>query len=268
LAGAVRTDRRGIEQVWVTADCFRQGSNSPDGWAGLEASAPSWAKRAMAYEVPAHEVCLSAGYWIDRYEVTNAAFQAFVEAGGYDQQALWSAQGWNWKEKIGKALGVPSRCENADQPDHPRACITWYEAEAYAAWRGGTLPTEAQWEYAARGPQALIFPWGNAWDASRANVVGATGTAAVGTYPNGVSWVGAHDMSGNVMEWVSDWFDTKYYKQGVRLDPQGPEKGSKKVEKGGWWGSHPFVARAAYRHYEDPPSYQDHHIGVRIVSVQ
>lgn len=265
VAGSTRTDAKGVEQVWVPAGCFMQGSDSPAGWAGLEP--PSWAKRAMAYEVPAHEVCLSAGYWIDKFEVTNAAYQAFIDAGGYETQALWSAKGWNWKEKVGKAIGIPVTCDTADKPDHPRACITWYEAEAYATWRGGELPTEAQWEYAARGPESRLFPWGNEWNAAKANVTDATGTVAVGSHPDGVSWVGAHDMAGNVMEWVNDWLDTKYYKQGVRNDPPGPESGSKKVEKGGWWGSDPFVARSAYRHFEDPPTYQDHHIGVRIVTL-
>ena len=153
------------------------------------------------------------------------------------------------------------------EPDHPQVCVTWYEAEAYSRWRGGQLPNEAQWEYAARGPDSLIYPWGNDFDSSKTNVVDSDGLMPVGSYPVGVSWVGAHDMAGNAMEWVQDWLDENYYQSNVRDDPPGPETGRRKVEKGGWWGSNPFVTRSAYRHFEDPPHYQDFHIGFRVVSM-
>ncbi len=113
-----------------------------------------------------------------------------------------------------------------------------------------------------------IYPWGDEWDPAKANVVDSEGLVPVGSYPDAVSWVGAFEMSGNAMEWVQDWLDSRYYEQGDMIDPQGPETGARKVEKGGWWGSHPYIARAAYRHFEDPPTYQDHHIGVRVVSPQ
>jgi formylglycine-generating enzyme required for sulfatase activity len=161
---------------------------------------------------------------------------------------------------------LPIDCIPDALPDEPRVCVTWYEAEAYARWRGGRLPTEAEWEYAARGPQALIYPWGNTFDGSKANLVDSSGPAPVGSFPAGASWVGVQDMAGNAMEWVQDWLDFNYYKQKVKNDPQGPEAGTYKIEKGGWWGSNPFVARGAYHHFEDPPTYQDHHIGFRIVT--
>ena len=107
---------------------------------------------------------------------------------------------------------------------------------------------------------------GDAWDPAKANVVDSTSLEPVGSYPEGASWVGAVDMAGNAMEWVADWYSGSYYKQEVRDDPTGPDLGTKKVEKGGWWGAVPYVARSAYRHFEDPPTYQDHHIGVRVVS--
>ena len=88
----------------------------------------------------------------------------------------------------------------------------------------------------------------------------------VGAYPAGASWVGALDMSGNAMEWVSDWLGVDYYTTSPPTDPTGPATGEVKVEKGGWWGSNEFVARSAYRHYEDPPTYGDHHIGFRVAS--
>ena len=226
---------------------------------------PVWAERELLSEQPQHEVRLRRGFWIDKYEVTNAAFQAFVEDGGYQKQEFWSENGWGWLSHQDISQ-LPVNCIPDAQPDEPRVCVTWYEAEAYARWRDGRLPTEAEWEYAARGPKSLIYPWGNIFDGSKANLVDSSGPAPVGSYPAGASWVGAQDMAGNAMEWVQDWLDFNYYKQKVKNDPQGPETGTRKIEKGGWWGSNPFVARGAYHHFEDPPTYQDHHIGFRIVT--
>ena len=82
-------------------------------------------------------------------------------------------------------------------------CLTWFEAEAYAAWRGGRLPTEAEWEYAARGPKSTVYPWGDAFDREEANVLNSVAPQPVGSYPTGASWVGAEQLSGNVWEWVA-----------------------------------------------------------------
>lgn len=259
VAGSARTDTFGIDQVWVPAGVFMMGSDDTSGF-----DVPSWANAAWASEQPAHEVELTRGYWIDRHEVTNEAFDAFVAAGGYDEPAHWSEEGLVWLARQ-DPLSLPAACESSEA-DHPRACVTWHEAEAYAAWRGGRLPTEAEWEFAARGPDSFVFPWGDVWDTTLANIEDSTGTTAVGSYPRGASWVGAVDMAGNVMEWVGDWWSFTYYEERVRVDPHGPESGSKKVEKGGWWGKVPFVGRSAYRHFEDPPTYQDEHIGFRVVA--
>jgi formylglycine-generating enzyme required for sulfatase activity len=262
--GATRTDAFGVEQVWVPAGTFRMGTEPADAEALAGAGAPDWVIPAFANETPAHDVTLSSGFWIDRDEVTNTAFAAFAEAGGYTTRELWSDEGWAW---VGErdVSRLPRRCPG-DAPDVPQRCITWYEAEAYAAWRGGTLPTEAQWEVAARGPESRVYPWGDTWDPAKANVIDSTGPVPVGSYPDGASWVGARDMAGNAMEWVADWLGTDYYASSPALDPTGPATGEVKVEKGGWWGSNEFVARSAYRHFEDPPTYQDKHIGVRVVS--
>jgi formylglycine-generating enzyme required for sulfatase activity len=228
---------------------------------------PGWAVREFASEMPQHEVQITKGYWIDKFEVTNQSFQAFVDEGGYDKQELWSEDGWAWLSGQDKSK-LPNNCVGTEAK-LPRVCVTWYEAEAYAHWRGARLPTEAEWEYAARGPQSSIYPWGNEFDPAKTNVVDSNALMPVGSFPGGASWVGAHDMAGNAMEWVNDWLDVKYYQQPDNsMDPRGPSSGSVKIEKGGWWGSNLFVSRSAYRHFEDPPTYQDHHIGFRVVTPQ
>jgi formylglycine-generating enzyme required for sulfatase activity len=262
--GQTRLDPAGIQQVWVPAGSFQMGTGEATIQELLALNPPAWVQREFASEQPQHEVHLTNGYWIDKFEVTNQAFQAFVDAGGYTHQGYWSEAGWQWLGRQ-RVSSLPKTCQG-DAPDLPRLCVTWYEAEAYANWRGGRLPTEAEWEFAARGPESLRYPWGNEFDKRLCNVVDSIGPVAVGSYADGASWVGALDMAGNAMEWVQDWLDVNYYQQGVSENPTGPASGRIKIEKGGWWGSNLFVARAAYRHYEDPPEYGDKHIGFRIVS--
>ncbi len=264
-AGDIRTDPLGISQVWVPAGSFLMGTSAEQAQALQGPDVPSWVQQELPSEQPQHEVRLTHGYWIDQYEVTNAAFQPFIDAGGYTSREYWSDKGWDWLTKHKSRSGCTFQ-KSQERADQPCVGITWYEAEAYAKWRGGRLPTEAEWEYAARGPESLIYPWGNEWDAEKANVVNSKSLKPVGSYPAGKSWVNALDMAGNAMEWVQDWLNTSYYSQKVHDDPTGPESGTKKVEKGGWWGSNPFVARSAYRHFEDPPEYADQHIGFRIVT--
>jgi formylglycine-generating enzyme required for sulfatase activity len=264
-AGTARKDGHGMRQVWVPGGTFQMGSDRGS------ATPPSWAVATYASEHPAHEVHVTRGYWIDTLEVTVEAFAKFKAAGGYQDQANWSADGWKWLQtKAGTDL--PDICTAIRQkPDEPQVCVTWYEAEAYAHWRGGRLPMEAEWEFAARGPDSRVYPWGDTYDPTKANLDGGTGPVAVGSFPGGASWVGALDMSGNVMEWVQDWWSGTYYAASPPNDPTGPERGTIKIEKGGWWGpadnSGAFVGRSAFRLDEDPPTYQDHHIGFRIVSL-
>jgi formylglycine-generating enzyme required for sulfatase activity len=255
-------DHAGIRQAWVPPGDFTMGTGDAEVAAIRATTIPRWIDRELDDEKPAHRVTLTRGYWIDVHEVTNAAYQAFVAQGGYTTRGHWSEAGWAWLAKQNTA-SLPAACEGTG-PDLPRRCITWYEAEAYAHWRGGRLPTEAEWEYAARGPESRIYPWGETFDPTRCNLVDSKGAKPVGSYPNGVSWTGLHDMAGNAMEWVADW--RAPHDAAPATDPGGPAAGTIKVEKGGWWGSNPLVARAAYRHYEDPPEYGDKHIGFRIVS--
>jgi formylglycine-generating enzyme required for sulfatase activity len=232
------------------------------------ATPPAFAEEEFPGEQPARAVAITRGYWIDTTEVTVESFAAFKAAGGYDDQSLWSDKGWQWRERQGPKP-LPEPCLE-QQPNEPQVCVTWYEAEAYAAWRGGRLPTEAEWEFAARGPDSRVYPWGDVFDPSLANLEGAAGPSVVGSFPKGASWVGALDMAGNAMEWVADWYSATYARERPGEDPPGPAEGTIKIEKGGWWGppegAASYLARASYRHFEDPPFYDDQHIGFRVVS--
>gem|GEM_PF-1268354 len=262
-AGTVRTDAAGIAQVFVPNGCFMMGSD------------PAKDSQARPDEQPQHKVCLTHDYWIDQYDVTNAAFDAFVKAGGYSTDAFWSSDGLAWKQS-NKISGPDTTCtQYSSEPQQPRVCVSWYEAEAYAKWRTQTakdgtnyqLPTEAEWEYAARGPQSFIYPWGDGWDSSKANVENRIGkTSLVNQYPAGKSWVGAYDMAGNVFQWTADWYDAKYYSDTPQNDPPGASSGQYRALRGGSWGALQNFARSAYRYHFDPAG-RYYSSGFRVVLV-
>jgi iron(II)-dependent oxidoreductase len=259
--GTKRTDAHGIAQVYVPAGCFQTGSTDQQVAALNEQYRTSYFNN----ELPQHQVCLTQGYWLDTYEVTNAAYQAFIDAGGNTTRDYWSDAGWSWKD----SRTAPDDCESAyNDPQQPRVCVSWYEAEAYAKWRGGRLPTEAEWEYAARGPDALIYPWGNTWDGSKANTAENEygKTTPVGSYESGKSWVGAYDLAGNAWEWVADWYSDTYYQQQVKDDPTGSASGPYRVVRGGSWSHYLSYARAVSRDSFIPVG-RDCCLGFRVVLV-
>jgi formylglycine-generating enzyme required for sulfatase activity len=162
---------------------------------------------AEVHEKPQRHVTLSA-FWIDVYPVTNARFDLFLSAGGYDDPQWWSSDGWAWKSR--RRIGRPTLWGQAgwDGGDQPVAGVSWYEADAYARWAGRRLPTDAEWEKAARGTDGRRYPWGDDWPtADRINFDLAVGrTTPVGLYADAVSPYGCHDMAGNVNNWASDWY--------------------------------------------------------------
>jgi iron(II)-dependent oxidoreductase len=218
-----RTDSKGVEQVWVPPGCFEMGSSLLEDFS------------ARANETPRHAVCISAGFWLDRFEVTNESYLRFAREGGYGERRYWSEEGWRAHEgRINPHPGL--HVFNGSR--QPRVKLSWYEAEAYAAWRGGRLPTEAQWEWAARGPESRRYPWGERFQDGVSNMdrLDLRCTRPVGSYPGGRSWCGAEDMAGNVAEWVADGYDPAAYLHATLLDPFTPPKGRVRVLRGGAWG--------------------------------
>lgn len=209
-------------------------------------------------EQPAHTVALD-GFWIDRTEVTNAQFAAFLnEAGNQEERNV------TWLELKDETCLIEHKGgefrPKSGYGDHPVVEVSWYGAAAYCEWVGARLPTEAQWEYAARGPEGHIFPWGDELDVTRLNYCdadcdsdwadesfddGYASTAPVGSYPDGASWVGAFDLSGNVWEWTADRYGE--YPSGGQENPTGPSTGDYRVNRGGSWYNSWSNLRAAYR---------------------
>jgi formylglycine-generating enzyme required for sulfatase activity len=228
-AGTMRVSAKdNMILIYIPAGEFIMGSTDEDRDAGSE-------------EKPAHKVYLDA-YWIDQTQVTNAMYAACVQAG---------ACIYHTREAINPRYYEPAFA------DHPVVYVVWQEAMDYCAWQGGRLPTEAEWEKAARGPQESRYAWGDQLPNSNLvnihNLIGDT--TQVGLFPRGKSYYGALDMGGNVREWVFDWYSLTYYQNSPYKNPKGPDIGEKKVLKGAAY-SDPFpYARVANRlaHVPDSP---------------
>jgi formylglycine-generating enzyme required for sulfatase activity len=240
----------GAELVYVPAGDFLMGVATVE-------------SNAQKDEAPQHSVTVG-GFWIDRTEVTNAMFAEFSEESKYQTDAERSKQSqvfdlasgrwkrvWNasWKDPQGSGEKLTG------MDDYPVIHMSWNDAKAYCAWAGRRLPTESEWEKAARGIDGRKYPWGNGdIDGRKANLAdinldwlysdgsindGYAYTAPVGSFPDGASPYGALDMIGNVKEWVFDWYNEVYYAQTQAPNPKGPAIGEFKVQRGGSWGTRP-----------------------------
>lgn len=203
---------------------------------------------ADAEDAPAQEMDLPA-FEIDRFEVTNADFNAFVQAAGYvtfaEKQGLAS---WRNEWEMG-------------EDNHPVVVVTWEDARAYCEWLGKRLPSEAEWEKAARGQDGRRFPWGNEWDPGKANVKerGLRGTAAVGSFGEGASPYGIEDMTGNVWEWTADWYQA--YPGNTADDPYYGERF--RVTRGGGWFDEEPQSTTFNRNAADPRKTANDDLGFR-----
>jgi formylglycine-generating enzyme required for sulfatase activity len=281
--------------VPAPAGAYRQGTSDDDKAKLQEQNASSWED-----EEPSHTIQLQA-FAIGRCPVTNAEFRSFWLAQGYQRQEFWSQEGWRWrtgdwqpdlsvypgeyrenfqKWLEGRPLDKRSQPFFWEQPrwsasNLPVVGVTWFEAEAYINWLNALsgriyrLPSEAEWEAAARGPQGWLWPWGNEWDAERCNSAEGplSSTSPVGLYPQGASSCRALDMIGNVWEWCQDGYYADAYtrrlKAGGAPGNQPAPPAAARVVRGGSWGSNRNLARGAYR----PglvPDYFDNTLGFRL----
>ena len=198
-------------------------------------------------EQPAHTVTLES-FWLDRTEVTNAQFADFL-----NEQEKQSKNVMTWIDldsSNSQIEAVNSQYQPQSSLDeYPVGLVSWEGARAYCEWAGGRLPTEAEWEYAARGPESRIFPWGDQFDGAKLNYRsssdGYAESAPVGSFLGGASWCDALDMSGNVAEWTADWFGS--YKDEAQTNPKGPALGQYRVNRGGSFRSAPYETRSASR---------------------
>ncbi|MGQ0504122.1 MAG: formylglycine-generating enzyme family protein [Myxococcaceae bacterium] len=206
----------------------------------------------MPEEHPARTIYVSA-FEIDALPVTWADFERFIGAGGYRDPALWDEEGWELKLEQPRFHSEPEWA-HVTGPTQPVCGVSFYEAQAYARWQEKRLPTEAEWEKAARGTDGRVYPWGNEWSNDRCSFRGGPVRAApsVGSYPFGASPYGVLDMCGGLWEWCSDWFDTGYYELAPERDPQGPSQGLMKVARGGAWHAVPLLNRTANRNAWKP----------------
>jgi iron(II)-dependent oxidoreductase len=210
------------EMVYVSAGEFLRGSRE---WEG------------DSDERPQREVCLDA-YWMDKTEVTNAEYRRFCEATGHKKSNYW-------------------RDSRYSQPLQPVVGVSWGDASAYAKWAGKRLPTEAEWEKAARGEDGRKYPWGNEEPSSRHCNMRGSGegheyAAPVGSFPTGTSSYGCLDMAGSVWEWCADRYDEDYYSSAPSRNPKGPDSGENRVVRGGSWNNDSDFGRCANRGYFPP----------------
>lgn len=262
-------DSFGLTMMFVSEGEFKMGSEIKDAIRACQEIQKFVPTSCMDYyfsdEEPPHYVQLDS-YYIDKYEVTNQSFTQFLNAiggeltieldsGSLDTYGLVkyrnnyvfdSYTGWNSERDRIKWKGNEFEIV-AGFEEHPVTFVSWFGASAYCEWRGARLPTEAEWEKAARGVDGRSFPWGNEIDCDKANysysvpaemhvsgVAECVGdTSPVGSYENGGSPYGVFDMAGNVWEWVSDWYSEKYYTESTIQNPLGPSSGEMKVSRGG-----------------------------------
>lgn len=259
------------EMVCVPAGPFVMGSGEAqvEALARHSQQAARWlAKGYFRREQPQHTVSLP-DFSIARYPVTAGAFRAFVAAGGCEQQRHWTAAGWHWRQVQNRTSPAFWDETWAGDGQLPVVGVSWYEALAYCRWlaevtgRGYRLPSEAEWEKAARGPEGRIYPWGDHFEPGRCNTraAGPGHTLPVGSHsPGDESAYGCGEMAGNTSEWTLSLFQPYPYDAGDGREAAEGE--GLRVIRGGSWFKPALRARAAARGMNDP-FFVDHDVGFR-----
>ena len=230
------TGEDGMTLLYVPGGEFRMGS---------EANSDS--------EMPVHPVYLDA-YWIDKTEVTNKQYTGCVSGGGCTPPSNNNSNTHT------------SYFGNNQFDDYPVIYVNWEQAQAYCEWAGRRLPTEAEWEKAARGTDERTYPWGETEPEPGSKLLNFNiyegDTTPVGKYLDGASPYGALDMAGNVWEWVNDWYDIAYYQNSPGSNPMGPGSGNSRVARGGSWYDNQYIVTSSFRD-SGAPSYTDYNVGFR-----
>jgi sulfatase modifying factor 1 len=211
-----------------------------------------------------HPGIFVSDFWIDKYNVTNHEFEKFQASTGYQTLDEQRGFGFEWSDYKrdfvsyqGVSWKVPFQSGQPANPPDAVVHLTWDEAKAYCEWAGKRLPTEAEWEKAARGTDGRIYPWGfslsSADPTPRAdhylltNMLKAGGPKPAGSFPSGNSPYAVEEMVGTVFQWVADWYDEHYYERMPSKDPQGPDLGAERVQRGASWGTQPSWIHTAWR---------------------
>jgi len=219
------TGKDGAPMVLVPAGEFTMGSDKGDD-----------------DEQPIHRVFLDS-FYIDKFEVTNGRFAKFVKA-------IQLEPPWGFADKETPIVDA----------DRPVRWVNWMDAMGYCLWAGKRLPTEAEWEKAARGPDGRIYPWGNDSPTPAQAVFGlkegVDTVAPVGNRDKGKSPYGVHDMAGNLYEWTMDWYDEQFYKNIPAINPRGPAEGTTKAQRGGSYTNSPYRLRSTFRTKGDPTEHE------------
>jgi formylglycine-generating enzyme required for sulfatase activity len=270
----IKIGKDGKRMILIPAGEFLRGTSDAD---ILEMTLRfGWKSEWFDDEKPQRKIYLDA-YYIAETPVTNEEYKKFVDATGHRVPYGWDE---NW------------RTYPTGKHDHPVVNVTWEDANAYARWVGGRLPTEAEWEKAARGTDGRRYPWGNDWDRNKCNTAShwvdedvrtyedwerkfkprwekewrgkKIMTTLVGQFQNGASPYGCLDMAGNVWEWCADWYDAEYYKNSPARNPKNETVGSYRVLRGGSWFTDDDLARGACR-LIDYPDNDFNYVGFRVV---
>ena len=213
----------GMLSIYIPAGEFLMGSDD---------------EHALPLEKPQRTFSMDA-YWIDSIPVTNKMYQQCMDAG-----------------VCGNPASIYEQFDDPAYADNPVVFITWFQADEYCHWVGGKLPGEAQWDYAARGSDGRLYPWGNTepnqYLLNYKDIIGFTSPA--GSYPDGASPFGVLDMAGNVREWTDDWFSETFFLDAPDANPSGPAEGEYKVLKGGGYSDPREIVRLTTRCFHDPIS--------------